>query len=304
MAPTAYDGKVYVGDSGAEDGVRGFVAAYDQKTGKKLWQFYTVPKQGHGWVPKGGGGGTIYMPPTIDTKTGIVYVGTGNPAPVIVGAKRPGRNLYTDSILALDANTGKLLWYHQEEAHDLWDYDAESPVLLFNVEIEGRRRRGLAEAGKNGLLFLLDAKTGKNLFPSVPFVKRDHSPPTRKGTLECPGAVGGSQYSPLAYSPGNAGGLRLRDQPLHGPQSHLRRHRERGESLRRRPHRPRRHEEDRHLHRRLDRDRQGDLEEDDADADGRRRHRDRRRPGLHRRPAGHPLRLRRRRTARSTGRAT
>jgi alcohol dehydrogenase (cytochrome c) len=201
MAPTAYDGKVYVGDSGSEDGVRGFVAAYDAKTGKELWKFYTVPKAGTGWVPKGGGGGTIYMPPTVDTKTGVVYVGTGNPAPVIVGAKRPGKNLYTDSIIALDGDTGKLLWYHQEQAHDLWDYDAESPVLLFNVEIEGRRRRGLAEAGKNGLLFLLDAKTGKNLFPSVPFVKRDHSPPTRKGTLECPGAVGGSQYSPLAYSP-------------------------------------------------------------------------------------------------------
>jgi alcohol dehydrogenase (cytochrome c) len=201
MAPSVYDGKVFVGDSGSEDGVRGFVAAYDQKTGKKLWQFYTVPKAGTGWVPKGGGGGTIYMPPTIDTKTGIVYVGTGNPAPVIIGDKRPGKNLYTDSILALDANTGELLWYHQEQAHDLWDYDAESPVVLFNAEIEGRRRRGVAEAGKNGLLFLLDAKTGKNLFPSVPFVKRDHSPPTEEGTLECPGAVGGSQYSPLAYSP-------------------------------------------------------------------------------------------------------
>src|SRR6201996_7735891 len=201
MAPTAYDGKVFVGDSGSEDGVRGFVAAYDQKTGKKLWQFYTVPKAGTKWVPKGGGGGTIYMPPTIDPKTGILYVGTGNPAPVIVGAKRPGKNLYTDSLLALDANTGELLWYHQEQAHDLWDYDAESPVVLFNTEIEGKRRRGVAEAGKNGVLFLLDAKTGTNLFPSVPFVKRDHSPPTRKGTLECPGAVGGSQYSPLTYSP-------------------------------------------------------------------------------------------------------
>ncbi|HEX3362786.1 MAG TPA: PQQ-binding-like beta-propeller repeat protein, partial [Solirubrobacterales bacterium] len=167
MAPTAYDGKVYVGDSGSEDGVRGFVAAYDQKTGKKLWQFYTVPKAGTGWVPKGGGGGTIYMPPTIDPKTGILYVGTGNPAPVIVGAKRPGKNLYTDSLLALNADSGELLWYHQEQAHDLWDYDAESPVLLFNAEIEGHRRRGVAEAGKNGLLFLLDAKTGKNLFPSV-----------------------------------------------------------------------------------------------------------------------------------------
>jgi alcohol dehydrogenase (cytochrome c) len=201
MAPTAYDGKVFVGDSGSEDGVRGFVAAYDQKTGKKIWQFYTVPKQGHGWVPKGGGGGTIYMPPTIDTKTGILYVGTGNPAPVIVGSKRPGKNLYTDSILAIDSNTGKLLWYHQEQAHDLWDYDAESPVVLFNTEIEGRRVRGVAEAGKNGLLFLLNAKTGEDLFEPVPFVKREHKPPTTKGTLECPGAVGGSQYSPLAYSP-------------------------------------------------------------------------------------------------------
>ncbi len=201
MAPTAYDGKVYVGVSGSEDGVRGKIAAYDAKTGKEIWTFHTVPKAGTGWVPKGGGGGTIYMPPTIDTETNTVYVGTGNPAPVLVGAKRPGKNLYTDSILALDANTGKLKWYHQEQAHDLWDYDAESPVVLFNAEIEGEDVRGVAEAGKNGLLFLLNAETGEDLFPPVAFVKRHHTPPTTKGTLECPGAVGGSQYSPLAYSP-------------------------------------------------------------------------------------------------------
>jgi glucose dehydrogenase len=201
MAPTAYDGKVYVGVSGSEDGVRGKLAAYDAKTGKEIWTFYTVPKAGTKWVPKGGGGGTIYMPPTIDTATNTVYVGTGNPAPVLVGAKRPGKNLYTDSILALDADTGKLKWFHQEEAHDLWDYDAESPVVLFNAEIEGEDVRGVAEAGKNGLLFLLNAETGEDLFPPVGFVKRHHTPPTTKGTLECPGAVGGSQYSPLAYSP-------------------------------------------------------------------------------------------------------
>jgi glucose dehydrogenase len=201
MAPTAYDGKVYVGVSGSEDGVRGKLAAYDAKTGKEIWTFYTVPKAGTKWVPKGGGGGTIYMPPTIDTATNTVYVGTGNPAPVLVGAKRPGKNLYTDSILALDADTGKLKWYHQEQAHDLWDYDAESPVVLFNAEIDGEEVRGVAEAGKNGLLFLLNAETGEDLFPPVGFVKRDHKPPTTKPTLECPGAVGGSQYSPLAYSP-------------------------------------------------------------------------------------------------------
>jgi len=201
MAPTAYDGKVYVGVSGSEDGVRGKVAAYDAKTGKELWTFYTVPKAGTKWVPEGGGGGTIYMPPTVDPATDTVYVGTGNPAPVLVGAKRPGRNLYTDSILALDAGTGKLKWFHQEQAHDLWDYDAESPVVLFDAEIDGKMTRGVAEAGKNGLLFLLDAETGEDLFPPVGFVKRDHKPPTTKPTLECPGPVGGSQYSPLAYSP-------------------------------------------------------------------------------------------------------
>ena len=201
MAPTAYDGKVYVGVSGSEDGVRGKLSAYDAKTGKELWTFYTVPKQGEKWVPKGGGGGTIYMPPTVDAATGTVYVGTGNPAPVLVGEKRPGKNLYTDSIVALDADTGKLKWYHQEQAHDLWDYDAESPVVLFDVEVNGEKKRGLAEAGKNGLLFLLDAETGEDLFPPVGFVKRAHTPPTTKPTLECPGPVGGSQYSPLAYSP-------------------------------------------------------------------------------------------------------
>jgi PQQ-dependent dehydrogenase (methanol/ethanol family) len=201
MAPTAYDGKVYVGVSGSEDGVRGKISAYDAKTGKEIWTFYTVPKAGTKWVPKGGGGGTIYMPPTVDAKTNTVYVGTGNPAPVLVGAKRPGRNLYTDSILALDASTGKLKWFHQEQAHDLWDYDAESPVVLFDAEIEGEEVRGVAEAGKNGLLFLLNAETGEDLFPPVGFVKRDHTPPTTKPTLECPGPVGGSQYSPLAYSP-------------------------------------------------------------------------------------------------------
>jgi PQQ-dependent dehydrogenase (methanol/ethanol family) len=201
MAPTVYDGIVIVGDSGSEDGVRGFVAAYSASTGKQLWRFYTVPQAGTGWVPKEGGGGTVYMPPTIDTSTGIVYVGTGNPAPAIVGTKRPGPDLYTDSILALRASTGHLVWYHQEVAHDLWDYDAESPPVLFTTKIKGRSVRAVAEAGKSGYLFILNAATGADLFPRVAFVKEDHTPPTTKGTLECPGAVGGSQYAPLAFDP-------------------------------------------------------------------------------------------------------
>jgi alcohol dehydrogenase (cytochrome c) len=201
MAPTVYDGRVFVGDSGSEDGVRGFVAAYSASTGKQLWRFYTVPHADTGWVPKEGGGGTVYMPPTIDTSTGIVYVGTGNPAPAIVGTKRPGPDLYTDSILALRASTGQLVWYHQEVAHDLWDYDAESPPVLFTTKVKGRSVRAVAEAGKSGYLFILNAATGADLFPRVAFVKEDHTTPTTKGTLECPGAVGGSQYAPLAFDP-------------------------------------------------------------------------------------------------------
>jgi alcohol dehydrogenase (cytochrome c) len=201
MAPTVYDGMVIVGDSGSEDGVRGFVAAYDENTGKQLWRFYTVPEAGSGWVPKEGGGGTVYMPPTIDTSSGLVYVGTGNPAPAITGTTRPGPDLYTDSIVALHASTGKLAWYHQEVAHDLWDYDAESPAVLFDTRVKGKTVRAVAEAGKSGYLFILNAKTGEDLFPRVAFVKEHHTTPTTKGTLECPGAVGGSQYAPLAFDP-------------------------------------------------------------------------------------------------------
>jgi alcohol dehydrogenase (cytochrome c) len=198
MAPTVYEGRVYVGGSA---GGRGFVAAYDQTTGKQSWRYFTVPRPGTRWVPKGGGGGFVYISPTVEAGTGVLYVATGNPRPATVGAKTRGKDLYTGSLLALDAGNGELLWYHQEQAHDLFDYDAASPALLFRAEIEGRRRRGIAMASKSGLLFLLDARTGKTLFDSVPLVKRDHSPPTREGTEECPGAMNDSWYAPSAYSP-------------------------------------------------------------------------------------------------------
>lgn len=201
MSPTVYDGKVFVGNSGSDQGVRGFVAAYDAKSGKKLWQFYTIPPVGTGWRKKGTGGGTVYMAPTVDTKSGRILVGTSNPSPAIVGTDRPGDNLYTSSIIALDADTGKLAWHHQEVAHDLWDYDAASPVVLLETTIDGKKRRVAAEAGKSGYLFMLDAETGEDVFPRLAFVKQNHTPPTTKGTLECPGPLGGSQYDPIAYSP-------------------------------------------------------------------------------------------------------
>jgi len=198
MAPATYDGKVFVGGSASG---RGFVAAYDQRTGKQLWRYFTVPKPGTRWVPQGGGGGTVYISPTVEPGTGALYVATGNPRPATVGVKTRGKDLYTASLLALDAVNGELLWYHQEQAHDIFDYDAASPALLFRAEIEGRRRRGIAETSKSGMLFFLDARTGKTLFDSVPIVKRDHRRPSREGSLECPGAIGDSWYAPSAYSP-------------------------------------------------------------------------------------------------------
>jgi glucose dehydrogenase len=118
-----------------------------------------------------------------------------------VGTRRPGANLYTSSIVALDAQSGRLAWHHQEVAHDLWDYDAASPVVLLDTTIDGRRTRVAAEAGKSGYLFMLDANTGADVHPRLAFVRQNHTPPTTRGTLECPGPLGGSQYDPMAYSP-------------------------------------------------------------------------------------------------------
>ncbi len=201
MSPTVYDGKVYVGNSGSDQGIAGFVRAYDATTGRLDWTFNTVPRVGTSWRRKGTGGGTVYMAPTVDTQSGRILVGTSNPSPAIVGTRRPGADLYTSSIVALDARTGRLAWYHQEVAHDLWDYDAASPVVLFDTTIDGKRTRVAAEAGKSGYLFILDAATGKDLFPRLAFVRENHTPPTTRGTLECPGPLGGSQYDPIAYSP-------------------------------------------------------------------------------------------------------
>ncbi|HUE25912.1 MAG TPA: PQQ-binding-like beta-propeller repeat protein, partial [Solirubrobacteraceae bacterium] len=128
-------------------------------------------------------------------------VGTSTPAPTIFGVGRAGPDLYTDSVLALDARTGKLAWYYQEVPHDLWGYGAASPVMIFNTRSHGRTVRAVAEAGKSGYVFILNAGTGKPLFAPAAYVKEGHPPPTTKGTFVCPGSVGGSPYSPLALDP-------------------------------------------------------------------------------------------------------
>jgi alcohol dehydrogenase (cytochrome c) len=198
-APTVWRGLVFAGASGGDAGVRGFVAAYDGRTGKQVWRFWTVPAPGHGWVPARGhhGGGAVWMPPVIDTSTGILYAGTGNPSPDFTGTVRPGADPDTDGILALRASTGQRVWFTSLVGHDISDYDAASPVVLMRVRRPGGGTvRAVGEAGKSGRYYLLDAATGKPLWRPVAFV-----PVGPVGSTRCPGELGGSNYAPVAYDP-------------------------------------------------------------------------------------------------------
>jgi alcohol dehydrogenase (cytochrome c) len=170
-APLYYDGMVITGFSGGEEGVRGRVKAYDARSGKLLWTFHTVPGPGEPgfetW-PKDSdawkrGGATVWQTPAVDRELGMLYFSTGNPGPDFNGAVRPGDNLYTASIVALDARTGKYRWHFQEVHHDIWDYDAPNPVILFDAVVSGKPRKGLAQVGKTGWAYILDRQTGKPL---------------------------------------------------------------------------------------------------------------------------------------------
>jgi glucose dehydrogenase/mono/diheme cytochrome c family protein len=199
MAPQVYDGEVIVGSAGGEWALRGFVAAYDANTGKQRWRWWsTDPKTfaGNSWKT---GGGTVWTTPAIDADRHLVIFGTGNPNPDLDGATRAGDNLYTDSIVALDARSGKLRWYYQEVKHDLWDYDATSNVVLFDVHRGGRTIPAAGEAGKVGWFFIVDRRTGELLRKSQPFVTQNPNMFKQKSVL--PGANGGSEWSPPAYSP-------------------------------------------------------------------------------------------------------
>ena len=199
MAPQIYDGLVIVGSAGGEWAVRGFVAAFDARSGKERWRWYaTDPKtfSGDSWKR---GGGTVWTTPAVDPARNLVIFGTGNPNPDLNGGSRKGDNLYTDSIVALDVRTGKLRWYYQEVKHDLWDYDATSNVVLFDVHENGQTIPAAGEAGKVGWFFIVDRRNGKLLRKSQPFVRQNANMFREKRVL--PGANGGSEWSPPAYSP-------------------------------------------------------------------------------------------------------
>ena len=178
-APRAFEGKVVVGQGGADFGMRGYVTAYDQQTGRRIWRFYVVPgspeqnkgnaaleaaaKTWNGEFWKQGGGGGPWDSMTYDAELKRIYVGTANAYSYDAEARSPGGgdNLYTASIVALDADTGKYLWHYQVNPRDAWDYDATQQITLADLTIDGRLRRVLMQAPKNGFFYVLDRQTGK-----------------------------------------------------------------------------------------------------------------------------------------------
>jgi quinohemoprotein ethanol dehydrogenase len=170
-APLYYDGIVYSGITGGEFGVRGRLTALDAKTGKILWRWYTLPGPGEfgsdTW-PTGTdhamrGGATIWNTPALDPQLGLVYFATGNCGPDYDGSMREGDNLFCASIVAIKAKTGEYAWHFQEVHHDIWDYDAASPVALFDTVVNGQPRKGIAQAGRTGWVYMLDRTNGKPL---------------------------------------------------------------------------------------------------------------------------------------------
>jgi alcohol dehydrogenase (cytochrome c) len=180
-APLYYNGKVYVGGSGGEYGIRGRLTALDAKTGKIEWRFWTTPSPketgGDTWPDNGTykeGGASLWNTPTVDPELNMLYFSTSNASPW-TGANREGENLFTASIVALDAETGEYKWHFQQVHHDLWDFDSPSPTVFFDGEMNGEERQGVGEPSKTGWVYLLDRKTGKPIYP-IPEVKVPQDP--------------------------------------------------------------------------------------------------------------------------------
>lgn len=204
-APQYFKGNVYIGSSGGDNGVRGFVAAFKASDLTPAWEspFWTVPPKGQDWLAnsKFQGGGAVWNPVAIDEETGIMYFAVGNPAPDFYGAKRPGANPHTDSVVAVNAETGKLVWSKQEVGHDVWDYDAAASPMIINATVKGKQQKLVVEGGKNGQWYAWDAATGDVVWDGIPFAKIDHPKPTPEGVIAYPGVLGGENYAPEAYDP-------------------------------------------------------------------------------------------------------
>jgi alcohol dehydrogenase (cytochrome c) len=233
MAPTVIKDKVLIGTNGGEYGIRGFLKAYDAKTGKLLWTFNTVPENSVGvWATKDATGrdmhrdiaaekaelaksgdpfaklgGGVWQNPSVDLATNRIYFVVGNPSPDLDGAVRPGDNLYTDSLVSLDLDTGKYVCHFQYIAHDVWDLDAVSPTVLVNVKgKDGKTIPGVIHAGKTGHIYVHDRKDCSLIRFSEAMVPQENmwTLPTKDGARMLPGANGGVEWSPIATDPGQS----------------------------------------------------------------------------------------------------
>ena len=220
-----------LGRAGPRRGLRAFLTAYDAANGQLVWRWYSTASEGwegefvketsfgdalerdvaaeransdkyrDAWKT---GGGSIYSSPSIDPELGLIYFGTGNASPGYDDYKRPGDNLYTASLVALDIKTGKLRWYHQIVPHDIWGYDVAAPPVLFDFQSNGEAVRAVAEASKSGWVYILDRETGKALRRSAAFVPQNDllfHRPNREGIFIAPGAAGGANWPPTSYNP-------------------------------------------------------------------------------------------------------
>ena len=217
MAPLVVKDKVLVGVGGGEYGIRGFIAAFDAKTGKEAWRFYTIPGpgepghdtwKGDAWKT---GGGSIWVTPSYDPALNLTYWGVGNPGPDWNPDQRPGDNLYTDSVVALDADTGTLKWHFQFTPNDAYDYDSVQVAVLADINWLGTPVRALFWANRNGFFYVLDRATGRFL-TGEPFVKvnwasrldergRPVPTPQPPGQPTFPGNQGGTNWYSPSFSP-------------------------------------------------------------------------------------------------------
>jgi len=230
MAPTAVDGKILIGTNGGEYGIRGFVRAYDADTGKLVWNFHTIPENSVGvWATHDAAGkdlhrdiaaekaqlaktgdpykvlgGGVWQNPSVDLKTKRIYFVVGNPSPDLDGAIRPGDNLYTESLVSVDLDTGKYVCHFQYIPHDVWDLDDTSPTVLVDAkDKDGKVVPAVIHGGKTGYVYVNDRKDCSLIRYSEPMVSQDgmYTLPTAKGARMLPGANGGVEWSPMAVNP-------------------------------------------------------------------------------------------------------
>ena len=224
VAPLVVKDKVIVGIAGAEFGIRGFIDAYDAQSGKRAWRFFTVaspddPIGGRTWPPNSDayqrGGGSIWVTGTYDPQQNLVFFGTGNPGPDYYSNAREGDNLYTASLVALEADTGRMRWHYQFTPHDVHDWDSTQVPVLADLTINGQPRKVVMFANRNGFFYTIDRVTGK-VIVAKPFVETtwakeigpDGRPvllpghlPDEEGTKTCPDLGGGTNFMSPSYDP-------------------------------------------------------------------------------------------------------